>query len=49
VIDDIVCIETFNVLVFKIGGGLYAAYGNSVPKPFENTLTPKIRIVASFY
>ena len=48
VIDDIIVIKTFNLLSFKFGGGLYAAYGSSVQKPFEKTLTPKIRVVASF-
>jgi hypothetical protein len=33
---------------FGFGGGVYGAYGNSVQKPFENTLTPKIRITATF-
>ena len=48
VIEDIVRIELFNMFFFGIGGGVYGAYGGSVQKPFENTLTPKIRLTATF-
>jgi hypothetical protein len=47
-IEDIVRIEFLNMMFFGIGGGIYGAYGGSVQKPFKNTLTPKIRITASF-
>jgi len=48
VVEDIIRIEIFNLVFFKIGGGVYGAYGGSVQKPFEKTLTPKIRMAASF-
>ena len=48
VIEDIIRIEPFNMFFLGFGGGIYGAYGGSVQKPFEKTLTPKIRISTSF-
>ena len=48
IIEDIIRIEYLKMFFFGLGGGVYGAYGNSVQKPFENTLTPKIRITATF-
>ena len=48
VIEDIIRIKAFNVFFLGIGGGVYGAYGGSVKKPFEKTLTPKIRLSGSF-
>jgi hypothetical protein len=47
VIEDIIRIKTLNLFFFGIGGGVYGAYGGSVKKPFEKTLTPKIRVSVS--
>ena len=48
VIEDIIRIGIFNMFFMGIGGGVYCAYGRSVKKPVEETLTPKIRLSASF-
>ena len=48
IVEDVIRIEFFNMFFFGIGGGVYGAYGNSVQKPFEKTLMPKIRLTASF-
>ena len=48
VIEDIIRLEFLRMIFLGIGGGVYGAYGNSVELPFENTLTPKIKIKASF-
>jgi len=48
IIEDIIRIKVFNMFFFGIGGGVYGAYGNCVQKPFEKTLTPKIRLSGSF-
>jgi len=48
VVEDILRLEIYKLFFFNIGGGVYAAYGGSVQKPFEKTLTPKIRLAASF-
>jgi len=48
VVEDIIRIEFFNMFFLGLGGGVYGAYGGSVHKPFENTLSPKIRLSASF-
>ena len=47
VIEDIIRIEIFKLFFVGFGGGVYGAYGGSVQKPFEKTLTPKIRVSAS--
>ena len=46
-IEDIVRLE-IQFFFFGIGGGVYGAYGGSVEQPFVKTLTPKIRVSASF-
>jgi len=48
VVEDIIRIEVFNMFFLGLGGGIYGAYGGSVQKPFEKTLSPKIRLSASF-
>ena len=48
VIEDIIRTEPFNMFFLGFGGGIYGAYGGSVGKSFEKTLTPKIRISTSF-
>jgi len=47
-IEDIIRIEFLNLFYIGFGGGVYGAYGGSVQKPFEKTLTPKIRVSVSF-
>ena len=47
-IEDVVRLELFNMFFLGIGGGVYGAYGGSVQKSFEKTLTPKIRVTARF-
>ena len=48
IIEDLIRLEFIKFVFVGIGGGIYGAYGGSVQKPFEKTLTPKIRITASF-
>ena len=48
VIEDIIRIELMNIFFLRFGCGVYGAYGGSIQKPFEKTITPKIRIAASF-
>ena len=48
VMEDIIRFEIFNMFFFGLGGGVYGAYGGSVQKSFEKTLTPKIRLSATF-
>jgi len=48
VIEDIIRLELFNMFFLGIGGGVYGAYGGSVEKTFEKTLSPKIRMTATF-
>ena len=48
VIEDIIRLKIFNMFFFGIGGGVYGAYGGSVERSFEKTLTPKIRMTATF-
>jgi len=48
VIEDLIRLELFNMFFLGIGGGVYGAYGGSVQKPFADTLSPKIRVSASF-
>ena len=48
IIEDIIRVKIFNLFFFGLGGGVYGAYGNSVQKPFEKTLTPKIRLSGTF-
>ena len=48
IVEDIIRIKYLNLFFFGLGGGVYGAYGVSVQKPFMETLTPKIRITATF-
>ncbi len=48
VIEDIFRTEFLHTFFLGLGGGIYGAYGNSVHRSFEDTLTPKIRITATF-
>ncbi len=48
IIEDIIRIEFLHTFFLGLGGGVYGAYGNSVQRSFGNTLTPKIRITATF-
>jgi hypothetical protein len=48
IIEDVIRIEYKKLIFIGFGGGVYGAYGNSVQKPFKDTLTPKIRISGSF-
>ena len=48
IIEDIIRLEVVKMFFFGIGGGVYGAYGGSVQQQFLKTLTPKIRISASF-
>ena len=44
VVEEILRIELLKLCFIGIGGGIYGAYGGSVQRPFEQTLTPKIRL-----
>ena len=48
IIEDLIRLEFMNTFFVGLGGGVYGAYGGGVQKSFEKTLTPKIRISASF-
>jgi hypothetical protein len=48
IVEDLVRINLFNMMYLGVGGGVYGAYGGSVQKSFTETLTPKIRISATF-
>ena len=48
VVEDIIRLNYLNFCYIGLGGGLYGAYGGSVELPFPQTLTPLIRLSASF-